>query len=132
IAAHFKSSFSWRLYEYLKAHYGYWHKYFSKEELMNLFAVEDKKTYQKSTAQLKRGVLDVAINEVNQFTELEVWYKEQKVGNKIIGFKIHWSAEKQEIGATEKQLALLKEIYDEVDRRIYDYFSLKNTYNLEL
>ena len=36
IAAHFKSSFSWRLYEYLKAHYGYWHKYFLKEELMSL------------------------------------------------------------------------------------------------
>src|SRR5690625_2997205 len=47
VASNFKSGFTWRLYEYLKALYGYWHKELSKEELMKLFAVEDVKSYQK-------------------------------------------------------------------------------------
>lgn len=41
---------------------------------MNLFAVEDKKTYQKNTNRFKKSVLDVAIGEINKYTELEVWY----------------------------------------------------------
>src|SRR5690625_4965905 len=31
ITSKFKSGFSWTLYDYLKAHYGYWHKPISKE-----------------------------------------------------------------------------------------------------
>ena len=61
VTSNFKSGFSWILYDYLKAHYGYWHKALSKKELLRLFAVETRKTYQKSTAEFKRGVLDVAI-----------------------------------------------------------------------
>src|SRR5699024_3180771 len=83
VTSQFKSGFSWILYDYLKAHYGYWNKEFSKEALTRLFAVENRKTYQKSTSEFKRGVLNVAIEEVNKYTELEVWYGEKKVGNKI-------------------------------------------------
>ncbi|TMN18788.1 replication initiation protein [Lentibacillus cibarius] len=36
ITSNFKSGFSWILYDYLKAHYGYWHKEISKDALMNL------------------------------------------------------------------------------------------------
>lgn len=61
ITAKFKSSFSWILYDYLKAHFGYWHKPISKEALMRLFGVEDKKTYRKNTSDFKKAVLDVAI-----------------------------------------------------------------------
>ncbi|WP_361920300.1 replication initiation protein, partial [Streptomyces sp. NPDC046876] len=39
IASNFKSSFSWTLYDYLKAHYGCWYKNISKNELMELFGV---------------------------------------------------------------------------------------------
>lgn len=127
IASHFKSSFSWRLYEYLKACYGYWYKKFSKEELMKLFAVEDKKTYQRSTAQLKRGVLEVAIKEINQYTELEVWYTQEKIGNKITGFTLNWSTSQRETGVTDKQASLLREIHNEVERRMFDYLALKNS-----
>src|SRR5690625_5299460 len=49
ITSQFKSGFSWTLYDYLRAHYGYWHKVISKDELMKLFGVEDKVTYQKNT-----------------------------------------------------------------------------------
>lgn len=77
ITSQFKSGFSWTLYDYLRAHYGYWHKLISKESLMKLFGVEKRKTYQNS-AQFKRGVLDVAIAEINKFTELDVRYEEEK------------------------------------------------------
>src|SRR5699024_2691722 len=114
VTSQFKSGFSWILYDYLKAHYGYWNKEFSKEALTRLFAVENRKTYQKSTSEFKRGVLNVAIEEVNKYTELEVWYGEKKVGNKITGFVLHWSTGKREAGATDKQASLLREIHDEI------------------
>src|SRR5699024_3447921 len=132
VTAKFKSGFSWILYEYLKANYGYWVKEISKEALMKLFAVENRKSYMKSAAQFKRGVLEVAIDEINEFTELEVWYTEKKTGNKITAFNIYWSTGKREMKASKKQMALLREIHDEVDRKMFDYISVKNTNNLEL
>jgi len=132
ITSQFKSGFSWILYDYLKAHYGYWNKKLSKDSLMKLFAVENRKTYKKSTSEFKRGVLNVAIDEINKFTELEVWYIEQRTGNKITDFNLHWSTGKREAGATEKQLTLLRDIHDEVDKRVFDYLSIKNTNRLEI
>src|SRR5699024_2689000 len=132
VTSKFKSGFSWILYDYLKAHYGYWNKELSKNSLMKLFAVEDRKTYQKSTSEFKRGVLDVAIDDINKFTELEVLYIEQKTGNKITSFNLRWSTGKREAGATEKQLSLFSEIYDEIDKKVFDYLSIKNTDKLEI
>lgn len=126
ITSNFRSGFSWILYDYLKAHYGYWNKELSKEAMLNLFAVEDKKTYQKNTNRFKKTVLDVAIEEINKYTELEAWYTETKVGNKITGFILHWSTGKQVSAATEKQRRLFKEISDEIQSNILDYFGLKN------
>src|SRR3954471_9971408 len=83
ITAKFRSGFSWILYDFLKAHYGYWHKPITKEGLMKLFGVEEKKTYQKNTNDFKRIVLDVAVAEINEHTELEVRYKEEKKGRSI-------------------------------------------------
>lgn len=126
ITSQFKSGFSWILYDYLKAHYGYWNKELSKDALIRLFAVEDRKTYQKSTSEFKRGVLNVAIQEINKYTELEVWYTEKRVGNKITDFILHWSTGKQVTGATDKQISLLQEIYDEVQSNMFDYLAIKN------
>ena len=36
ITSQFKSGFSWTLYDYIKAHYGYWHKPLSKNALMTI------------------------------------------------------------------------------------------------
>src|SRR5699024_5199122 len=92
----------------------------------------DRKTYQKSSSEFKRGVLNIAIGEINKFTELEVWYIEKRMGNKITGFNLRWSTGKREAGATEKQLTLLREIHDEVDKKVFDYLSIKNTDKLEI
>src|SRR5699024_10914820 len=96
-----------------------------------LFGVEDKKTYQNNTGRFKVSVLDAAINEINYFTELEVWYTEIKEGRSIVGFEVHWSTGKREAGATEKQLTLLRAIHDEVDKKMFDYISLKETKDIE-
>lgn len=95
IMSQFKSGFSWILYEYMKSHYGNWYKELSKEALMELLNVEKRKSYQASTAEFKRSVLNVAIREINEYTELDVWYIEKKTGNKITGFVLHWSTGKQ-------------------------------------
>src|SRR5699024_11873946 len=79
---------------------------------------------------LKRRVLNVAIEEINEHKELEVWYKEKRVGNKITGFVLHWSTGKKVNAATEKQLSLLREIHDEVEKNMFDYLSLKSVDNL--
>ena len=126
IASKFKSGFSWTLYDYLKAHYGNWFKELSKEALMKMFNVEDRVTYQRSTSEFKRGVLDIAIREINAHTELEVWYIEKKIGNKITGFILHWSSGEQVAGATEKQVVLLQEIYKEIEGNMFDYLAVKD------
>lgn len=126
IASQFKSGFTWILYDYLKAHYGYWHKVETKEDLLNLFSVENVKSYQKNTSIFKNKVLDVAINELNKYTELEVWYTEIKKGRAIVGFKLQWSSGNQIAGATDKQLSLLREIYDRIQSNMFEYLAIKN------
>src|SRR5699024_800769 len=131
IASKFKSSFSWILYEYLKSHFGYWNKQLSKNDLMDLFSVEHIESYKKNTSIFKNKVLNVAIEELNRFTEFEVWYKEIKQGRAIVGFELNWSTGRQSYEATAKQLNLLREIHDEVERNMFDYMSLKNIGDLE-
>jgi plasmid replication initiation protein len=123
ITSQFKSGFTWTLYDFLKAHYGYWHKPIAKDALMRLFGVEKKKTYQ-NTAQFKRGVLDVAITEINKFTELEVHYNEQKVGRAIVGFDLIWSNGKTAASATKKQIDELKIIIDTVFEDVFRFTNL--------
>ncbi|KAA0940621.1 replication initiation protein [Sporosarcina sp. ANT_H38] len=114
ITSQFKSSFSWTLYEYLKARYGAYYLPVSKEALLRLFGVENRKTYQSNTGRFKETVLDVAIEELNKYTELEVWYKEKKKGRAIVGFEIHWSTGKTVPLATDNQSEELKRLIDEV------------------
>ena len=104
ITAEFKSGLSWILYDFLKAHYGYWHKPISKVGLMKLFGVEEKKTYQRNASLFKKYVLDVAIGEINEYTELEVRYKEEKKGRSIVGFDLIWSNGKTVASATKNQI----------------------------
>jgi plasmid replication initiation protein len=129
ITSQFKSGFSWTLYEYLKAHYGYWHKPISKEALMRLFGVENKKTYQNNTGRFKDTVLDVSIAEINQYTELNVWYVEEKKGRAIVGFDLHWSAGEKVDSATKKQIKELKTILNAIHEDMFQYINLRNDEN---
>lgn len=124
IASKFKSSFSWTLYDYLKAHHGYWHKLISKEDLMRLFGVEKIKTYVDNTAQFKRGVLDVAIAEINKHTELEIRYNVEKEGRAISGFDLIWSNGKKVTSATKKQLKEIQGLIDIVFDDMFQYVNI--------
>ena len=131
ITSQFKSGFSWTLYDYLKAHYGYWHKPLSKEALMKLFGVENKKTYKNNTGRFKTSVLDVAIEEINKYTELKAWYVEEKEGRAIVGFDLHWSIGETVSSATKKQIKELKTITDTIHQDMFKYVNLKNHENRE-
>lgn len=126
ITAQFKSGFTWTLYDYLRAHYGYWHKEVSKEELMKLFGVEDKKTYQNNTSKFKNTVLDVAIKEINTYTELEVRYNEEKQGRRIVGFDLVWSSGQKVNSATKRQIKELKAITDLIFNDMYEFMDLND------
>ena len=126
ITSNFKSSFSWTLYDYLKAHYGYWHKPISKEGIMRLFGVEESKSYQTNSSLFKKKVLDVAIGEINQHTELDVRYKEEKKGRAIVGFDLIWSNGKTTASATKKQIKELKAILDIIFEDMFKFVNLNN------
>jgi len=126
IASKFKSSFSWTLYDYIKAHYGYWHKSISKVGLMKLFGVENKKTYINNTGDFKKMVLDVAIKEINEHTELEIRYDVEKKGRAIIGFDLIWSNGQKITSATKKQIKEIESIIDIVFKDTFEYMNLDN------
>lgn len=104
ITKNFKSGYSWILYEYLLAKYGYYSIEFTKNELMQLFGVSNKISYINNTSDFKGRVLDVAISEINEFTEYTVKYDELKRGRSINGFKLYFSKSKTLKGATQKQI----------------------------
>ena len=131
ITASFKSSFSWTLYDYLRGMYGAWYMSLSKEALMKLFGVEKKKSYQTNTGLLKSRVLNVAIKEINEFTELDVKYEEIKQGRSIVGFKVIWSTGKGIRKASEKQLDILQSIVDAVFADALMYAGINDKTNRE-
>lgn len=129
ITSKFKSNFSWILYDWLKAHYGYFHKPMTKDETMNLFNVEKVNSYQNNTGLLKKKVLDVAINEINKYTEYEVYYKEEKKGRTIVGFDFHWSNGDKIYAASDKQIKELKTVIDSIFMDMINYLSLNDNIN---
>lgn len=131
ITAHFKSSFSWTLYDYLRGLYGAWYMSLSKNAIMKLFGVEDKKSYQKNTSKFKQAVLNVAIDEINEFTELDVKYEEIKKGRSIVGFKLIWSTGQKIQKASEKQMDILRNIADVTLADTLMYAEIKDEVNRE-
>lgn len=131
ITSQFKSSYSWILYDFLKAHYGYWHLPVSKEALLKLFGVENKKSYLMNTGMFKLKVLDVAVSEINELTELKILYKEEKRGKSIVGFDPHWSYGTIVPSATEKQMKHLEEIVLLIKEDMFIFINLQEKKNRE-
>lgn len=124
IASKFKSSFSWTLYDFVKAHHGYWHKVISKEDLMKLFGVQDTKTYLENTGRFKKSVLDVAITEINKHTELEIRYNVKKEGRTISSFDLIWSNGQKLTSATKKQIKEIECIVEVVFEDMFQYVNV--------
>ncbi len=129
LAAQFTSSFSWTLYDYLKANYGKWYIQLTKQGILNLFGVEDKKSY-SNTALFKRSVLDIAVNEINELTELEISYEENVKGRAIVGFTLKWSIGQTKKVASDKQIEQIKMYIDTVFSDLMKYMTLKDSSRL--
>lgn len=124
IASKFRSSFSWTLYDFVKAHHGYWHKLISKDDLMKLFGVQDTKTYLENTGRFKKSVLDVAIQEINTHTELEIRYNVEKEGHAISNFDLIWSNGQKLTSATKKQIKEIHSILEVVFEDMFQYVNI--------
>src|SRR5699024_11391712 len=74
---------------------------------------------------------NVVIEVFNKYNEHEASYTQIKTGNKITRFKLHWSTRKTIAAATDKQIILLREIHDEVEKNILEYLSLKDVETLD-
>lgn len=131
VTSKFNSSFSWILYDYLKANYGYWYRNLSKDELLNLFGVENTQTYINYTGKFKQTVLDKAISEINEHTEINLKYEDVKKGRVIVGFKLMWSTGKVNHKASKKQMDILQGIADIVLEDVFMYMGIKNDINRE-
>lgn len=131
ITANFKSSFSWTLYDYLRGLYGCWYVSLTKEAVMKLFGVESKKSYQSNTGKLKQAILDKAISEINEYTELDVKYEDIKKGRSIVGFKLVWSSGRSVQKASKKQMDILRGIADVVFQDALMYAEIKDQTNRE-
>jgi len=126
VASKFKSSFSWTLYDYINSHYDHWYKIISKEALMKLFGVENKKAYLNNTSLFKKYVLDIAIKEINEHTGLIISYKDEKEGRSIAGFKIEWSSGARVTGATKKQIKEIQGLIDIVFDDMFQYVNIND------
>lgn len=131
ITSQFKSSFTWTLYDYLRGSYGCWYKSFTKEGLMKLFSVENFKSYQGNTGLFKKRVLDVAVKEINAYTELDVKYEEIKEGRSITGFKVMWSTGTTVRKASAKQVEILRTLIDTLFEDAMIYLKIKSETNRE-
>src|SRR5699024_4477854 len=96
------------------------------EEALRLFNVQERKTYQQRTNEFKRYVLDVAVKEINKYTELDVWYKDQKKGHAISGFEIYWNTGETIQKATQKQVNFIQSIIHNIQNNMFTYINLDN------
>lgn len=88
-----KSAYSIRIYELLKSYAGLKKKVFELEDLKKKLMVEDISSYNRFP-DFRRKVLDVAINEINNLTALNVSYEPISKGRKVIKIEFHMNMKK--------------------------------------
>lgn len=88
-----KSVYSIRIYELLKSYAGLKKKVFELDDLKKKLMVEDISSYNRFP-DFRRKVLDVAINEINNLTALNVSYEPVSKGRKVIKIEFHMNMKK--------------------------------------
>ena len=83
----FKSNYSIRVYELLVKWSGE-HKTVTVDWLKKQFQLETKYT---RIGDLKKYVLDIAVKEINQYSDMNVQYSQIKQGRNVTGFKFEYS-----------------------------------------
>lgn len=101
----FKSTYSFRLYELLKQYENIGYRIMSIDELRTILDI-NKNQYAKY-ANLKQKVIKVAIDEINDNTDLFIDYDELKESRKVISIKFYINANKKaldEVAATSDKI----------------------------
>lgn len=106
----FKCIYSLRLYEMFAQHQSLGSRELEVDELRQLLDLGDK---YKVFAELKRSVIDKAIKEINQYSNLTVSYGERKRARKVVAIQFAFKT-KQKVHEVEhkKQMSLEKFVRD--------------------
>lgn len=78
-----KSAFSIRIYELLKSYQGIHKKSFTIDELKEKLMVQDIKSY-KDFSLFRKKVIEVAIKEINELTDIQVEWEAETKGRKVV------------------------------------------------
>lgn len=129
ITQKFTSQYSWILYEFLKSHY---QKRRLKlltialEDLKKAFKVENVASYNRNFSNFRQKVLDLAIDEINKYSELHVEYSPFYVGKSVRDIVFEWQSARIDYLATRKQIKCLKTYQKELET--YDLFLTDEAY----
>ncbi len=95
------SSYSIRMYELLAQYKTIGERSFFLSELREILQLGEKHS---AYGQLKLKVLMPAVDEINEKTDLSVWFEEEKIGRKItcLNFKIEQKKPAKAVGARKK------------------------------
>lgn len=81
-----RSAFSVRIYELMKSYAFQKSKTFELDELKRLLGVEDVKSYDRFP-DFRRKVLEKAQEEINELTDLNIWFEQISKGRKVVKIK---------------------------------------------
>ena len=113
ILAKFKNKYSFIWYDFFKSNYRQWKWTISKKDLIHRLRLEDKKSYLKNHSMLYKQCIVQPLEELNEFTEYKVSCKLIKHKKSIVGYEfIRATVKDVEIGVTDKQINILKEIVE--------------------
>jgi plasmid replication initiation protein len=98
--SNFKSSYSFRLYEFLKRWVNIGEKQFSVEWIREKLEIQNKYPRMDN---FKKDVIDVAVKEINEHSDMTVAYEPVKKGRNIIAFKFTYTITKPQKKTTVQQ-----------------------------
>ena len=128
ITKNFSSVYSWILYEFLKINYNkrnIKHCEIDVDKLKGLFNVRNKSSYNNFSV-FAKATLDVAVDEINRFSEMDLKYNKIRKGKKITAIELVWSIKQTEFSLTTKQMSALENLSEELNH--YESFRHKDKY----
>lgn len=113
ILACFKNKYSFIWYDYFKSNFRQWKWRLSKEEVIHLLRLEEKKSYLEKHAMMFKQGIETPLQELNNFTEYHITVDVIKKGLAVVGYEFkRFTTEEVVLMASEKQIDVLKEIID--------------------
>lgn len=109
----FKNKYSFVWYDYFKSNYRQWKWQMTKEEVIHLLRLEDKKSYLEKHAMMFKQCIESPLQELNEFTEYHITVDIIRKGRVVVGYEFKRFIEEEVVlMASEKQIGVLKEIVD--------------------